>query len=137
MQNELSSVFDSLHVQDLPACPVHDCREVAEPLRHGDVGYVRAPDVVGLCDIKPVEKIGIDPVSRMGLRKAGFFVDRLDTHLPHEGPDVDPSGYATFVSQFAFYAARTEVGHLEMDFVDQAHELPVFIGDRDRDVVDA
>jgi len=80
---------------------VHDRRDVAETLRRADAGYVRAPDVVGIRDVNPLEEVGIDPVPR-----AGLFVDRLDAHPPHEGPD--------------------------MEAVDDAHEFAVPVGERDR-----
>lgn len=79
----------------------------------------------------------MDPVPRVGLREAGLFVDRLDAHLPHEGPDVDPACRITPASEFVLHAPGAKVGHIEVDLVDRAHELPVLIGDGDRCIVDA
>ena len=53
------SLFKGLHTEGsveregdlpgehVPAVPVHDCREIDEALLHGDIGYVRAEDLVG------------------------------------------------------------------------------------------
>ena len=45
--------------------PVHDGHQVQEAFLDGNVGYVRAPDLIGPLDGEPLQKIGINPVLGM------------------------------------------------------------------------
>lgn len=51
-----------------------------------------------------LEEIGIDLMLRMGFGKTRFPVDSLHAHLPHEGPDVDPSCFMAPRSKLVFHA---------------------------------
>jgi hypothetical protein len=49
------------------------------------------PNVIGFSDGQASQEIGIDRMSRVRFREAGFVIKCLDTHLPHEGAHVTPA----------------------------------------------
>ena len=68
--------------------PVHDGQQVQEVALDGNVGYVRAPDLIGPLDGEPLQKIGINPV----LRDAGWWSAALGRWpvAPSTASDAEP-----------------------------------------------
>ena len=60
--------------------PVHDRHQVQEPALNRDVGDVGAPDLIGTVNLHPLEKIGINPMRRMGGAGSRRLIDRLQPH---------------------------------------------------------
>ena len=62
--------------------PVHDRDQVQEASLDRDVGDVGAPDLIAGLDRQPPEKIGINPMRRMG----GAGSRRLLSRIIHGAP---------------------------------------------------
>ena len=73
--------------EDVPGRPVHHGHQVEKPLRHRDIGDVRAPYMVRPGDREAAKEIGKDPVLRTRHARARPPVGRLHPHDCHEPPD--------------------------------------------------
>ena len=73
----------------------------------------------------------------MRFREAGFFVDRLYSHFSHEAADVASAHRVALVQEFIPDASATQERELQMNLVNQTHEIPIFVAYRHRGVVDA
>ena len=71
----------------MPGRPVHHGHEVEKPLRHRDIGDVRAPHVVRPQDREVAQQVGEDPVLRARHAGARPPVHCLHPHEAHEPPD--------------------------------------------------
>jgi len=76
-------------------------------------------------------------MARMGFREAGLFIDRLYSHFSHEGPDVASAHFVALVQEFIPDTSATQKRELQMNLVDQTHEIPLFVAYRNRRVVNA
>lgn len=123
--------------KNLTARPVHNGHKITESFRHGDVRYVRCPDRIAFCDRKSSQKIGVDRMAGMRFREAGVFIDRLYSHFSHEGANMASAYLVALVQEFIPDASAAEKRVLQMNLVDQTHEIPIFVAYRHRGVVDA
>ncbi len=136
MQNLASSVIESPR-QDAAAEPVDDCGQIDEAARHGNVGDVHRPDLVGPDDGEIAQQIGIDLVPRRRLRGVGAAVERLDVHLLHERSDVTPAHAVALRVQEPLQHPASRERVVEMQFVDPAHQRQIGGWDGTGQVVDA
>jgi hypothetical protein len=73
----------------------------------------------------------------MRFRKAGVFIDRLYPHFSHESADMASAYLAALVQEFIPDASAPQKRELQMNLVDQAHQIPLFDAYRNGCVVDA
>ena len=64
--------------------PVHDRNQVQKAELNGDVRDVGTPDLIGPVDDHSCEKIGLNPVRRMGCAGLWRLIDRLQPHEVHQ-----------------------------------------------------
>jgi len=55
-----------------------------KPALNRDIGDVGAPDLIGTVDFHPLEKIGVNPVFRVGITGSRHLIDRLKPHQAHQ-----------------------------------------------------
>ena len=60
--------------------------------------------MIGLCDVKSLQEVGIYLVAGMGPGETGLSVERPYPHLPHEGAHMGPSNGVIVVSEFVPHA---------------------------------
>jgi len=70
--------------EDPAAEPVDDRREIDKAPRHGDVGEVHRPDLVGPDDRQVTQEIRVNLMPRRRLRGVGLAINRLDPHALHQ-----------------------------------------------------
>ncbi len=68
--------------QDMAARPVHDRYQIQETTLDRDVGDVGAPNLVGTIDLQAFEKVGVNPMGRMGRAGSRCLIDGLQAHQP-------------------------------------------------------
>jgi hypothetical protein len=76
--------------QDPPAEDIDDGGQIDEAARHGNVGDVRRPDLIGPFDLHPAQKIRIDLVTRRGFAGVRTAVDRRYSHAIHQARHMAP-----------------------------------------------
>ena len=113
-----------------PAEPIDDGDEIDEAARHGDIGDVRRPDLVGPLDFHAAQQIGIDLVSWRGLRRIAPPVDRFDPHALHQRRDMPAANLHALASEKIAQHASARERTLQMQLVDPPHERQVLRPDR-------
>src|SRR5579863_7187279 len=123
--------------QHAAAEPVHHRGQIDEAARHGDVGNVHGPDLVGPCDGQAAQQIRIDAMAGRGPGGAGPAIDGLDAHPSHQRAQMAPADLETLAAeQIAQHPAAGE-RVVQMQLVDLPHPPQVGFRDRPRLVVDA
>lgn len=79
--------------------------EVQEAALNGDVGDAGAPDLVGTVDLHPFEKIGINPVIRVGITGSRRLIDRLQAHQSHQASNAMTTDTNALAPQLAHHLA--------------------------------
>ena len=123
--------------ENLAAVPVHDRHQIHIPVRHGHVGDVRRPRLIGVIDGQVPEQIGVNPMLRMRAAGVRLGVDRLDAHQPHQPLDafaVDPA--AMLAPEMPDHRTAAVEGGFQVLLVNQAHQLQVIGIDRLRGIVE-
>ena len=80
--------------EDLAAAPIHDRHQLHKPSRHGNVGDVGCPRLIGMSDGQLPEQVGVDFMLRVQPARVRLGVDRLDSdqrHQPLGALAVDPA----------------------------------------------
>ncbi len=70
--------------------PVNNGDKIHKPPGHGDIGYIRRPDLVGPCYLHTVKQVGVYLVPRPRLARPGTPVDGFEPHQTHQPPDTFP-----------------------------------------------
>jgi hypothetical protein len=65
----------------------HDGDQIEEAPAHGQIGHIRAPDVVGARDFQIARQIGINPMLGMRIACARTLVNCRQPHHRHQPPD--------------------------------------------------
>ena len=141
MQNAASRVIDSRQDRTrrlnlLSLSTGDDGGEIDEAARHGNVGDVHRPDLVGPGDGQIAEQVRVDPVPRRRLRGVRTPVERLDPHLLHQRGDVTPADPMSLPIQEPLQHSASRKRVIEMQFVDPAHQRQVAGGNRPGQIVD-
>ena len=104
---------------------VHHRRQVHKAVRHGDVGSVQCPDLVGRCDRHVAQQVGVDLVPGCGFAGSGLWGHGLDAHALHQGAHVDPAHHSSLAFELAYEHALAHEGVLQVQLVNSAHERQV------------
>lgn len=116
--------------QHLSAEPVHDRCQVDEPARHGDIGDVHGPDMVGPGHSELAQKVWVDLVAGRRFRGVRLPIQGFDAHLLHQRGDMEPTGGETLLPQQALHHPAAREGKLHVQFVDPAHQSQIVLSDR-------
>ena len=100
----------------MPGGPVHHGHKVEKPLRHWDIGDVRAPYMVRPGDLEVAQQVGKDPVLRVRHARARAPVGRLHPHDCHEPPDPVPARGDTLAAEMPHHlpAPVERIVHVEL-----------------------
>jgi hypothetical protein len=90
--------------------------------RHGDVGGVQCPNLVGPRDAQRAQRIRIDLVPWRALAGTRLRRQRLDTHAPHQRGNVAPPDLRTITLQLPTQHACAHEGVLQVQRVNALHQ---------------
>ena len=76
-----------------------------------DVGDVGAPDPVGAVDRHPPEKIGINPMRRVGIAGSRRLVDRGQAHQSHQASNPVTADADAVAPQLTDHLAAATLRH--------------------------
>ena len=65
--------------------PVDDRGQIDKAARHGDVGDVHGPNLIGPRDREAAQQVGINLLPWRGFGGVGLPIERLHAHSPHQG----------------------------------------------------
>ena len=122
---------------DIAAVPVHDGGQVKKALFHGDVGDIRAEDLVGPDNIEARQEIGIDRMLFVGQAQFLFRDDTANTHESHQTGYPFPVDPVALSSQVLCHPGNTGRGVLGIEPVDERHKVEIDIRDWIRPVIKA
>ena len=138
----LQSLFQTLHaerfvhtVTELPADhvaarPVHNRRQVDVAVPKGNVGDVRAPDLVAPVDLQVPQQVGILLMPFAWNTQTRFWVDRLNPHRPHQPLHTLATNLVSELLEFVT-DATTPVGRLfHVNAVNRLHQHLIKQADR-------
>ena len=110
----------------MPARSIDHSLQVNMTVSSGNVGDVRAPDMVAALDLKTSEQIVILLVSFSGSAQTGLWVDRFDPYYTRQPPDaITPQSVAKQLQLIEHMA--TAISRLfKVDSVDCLHDQFVF-----------
>ena len=74
--------------EHFPAVPVHDGDQKQKAFAHRDIGYVRAPSLIGSVNGHVTQQIRVAPVLRMRDAGSRLLVHRHQSHQAHESPNA-------------------------------------------------
>ena len=101
--------------------PIHDRHQIQKAALHRDVGDVGAPDLIGPVDRQPLEKIGINPVSGMGVASSWRLVNRLQAHQTHQASHSMTTNTHAVAPQLADHLTRYVKRIFKKQLVDTTH----------------
>ena len=96
--------------QHLAGGHVHDGGEIDEASRHGNVGGVKRPDLIGPAHRHLAQQVGIDLVLPVPLTGARLRAQGLDAHALHQRAQVTAAHEDSLASQHAAKHSGTHEG---------------------------
>ena len=90
-----------------------------------DIGDVGAPHLVGSVDCQLPEKIGINPMRRMGVAGSRRLINGLQPHQAHQTPNPMATDAGAFAPQVPRHLAGAVKWIFEKQLVDAPHQRQV------------
>lgn len=97
--------------------------------RHGDVGDVCAPDLIGAFDLELAQQVGVFVVALVGDAGAGPTVNGFEPHFPAQTLNSLAVGLDVVVPFQNFHQlAAAQAGVDQVGFVENALDVVIFFG---------
>src|SRR3954454_15976264 len=123
--------------QNPPAEPVDDGGEIDKTARHGNVGQIHGPDLVGARDRQIAQQVRINLVPRRRLGGIWLAVNGLDPHALHQRGDMSAANLETLSRQQITQHAAAREGEIQMQLVHPAHQREISARGRPWQVINA
>lgn len=121
---------------DITRVPVDNGHQVHPPVRHADVSDVDPPYVVWILGSNVPEQVGIGLVLQSPFAEIGAWVDALNPHLAHRGPNPVAPHDTPFSPKDGLNPATSEERPTGIDLVDPVPERNLFGRRQDRLVIE-
>ena len=115
--------------QHSTAEPVDDRCQIDEAARHGDVGNVHSPDLIGPRDREAAQQVRINLVSWRGFGSVGLAIECLDGHPPHQRAHVAAAHFKTLLAEHVAQHATAGERIVQVQLVDAPHQHQVRVRD--------
>ena len=109
--------------EHLAAVQVENGHKVQEPPGHGNIGYVRSPDLVGPIDGQILEQIRINLVSLARFAGPTPWVQGRNTHQVHKTSNLLAVDLAHLSVELIPDPPVSVKGKLQVDLIDPSHQL--------------
>src|ERR1035441_1646235 len=122
--------------QHAAAKPVDDRSQIDEAMRHGDIGNVHCPNLIGPRDRESAQQVEINPVPWRGFGGVRSAIESLDAHAPHQCAHVAATHFKTLMAEHVAQHAAAGERIVHVQFVDAPHQHQVGVRNWARPIVD-
>src|ERR1022692_4771690 len=122
--------------QHATAKPVDNRSQIDEAVRHGDIGNVHGPNLIGPRDRETTQQVGINTASWRGFGCVWSAIESLDAHAPHQCAHVAATHFKTLMAEHVAQHAAASKRIVHVQLVDTPHQHQIDVRDWARTIVD-
>ena len=108
--------------KNVSTVPINNCEQIDETVQQSNVCDIGAPDLIGIFDVFPSEKVGKHLMTRSGFAQISLRVNCLQAKLVHNCADLVAPYVKSRHLEIVSYSARSEKWVISIDSVNFVHQ---------------